>query len=239
MSSQQRLLRPRAIGTPHAQQSIRDSTMQLSSLSLRSPLTSQSPDSFIFPTAAAGEDQASIAPSISSALTTDSGTDLTASTTTTNTAAPRGRTAEPSGLSLLLAQQDEGPSFDHSSEPVTTPTAERPFPTPLQVVVMDAEGHASSAEPSERTPLLDVEAARVPSATNGHGNPEAVARRTSKGVLERWTYRKPAAELGNVLAVAVRALPAVILGTLLNILDGISCTSSQFSKNCSFSDLGI
>lgn len=202
--------------------------MQLSSIPLRSPLTSQSPDSFIFPSALAG-DQASVAPSFSSVLTADTATDLTASTTSASTAAPRGRSQrgslEPSGLSLLLAHEHEDAAAERSHESLITPTAERPYPSPIQVVVTDTSRQYESEsphQPSERSPLLDVEAVATP-YTNGHGSPDAVSKRTSRGVFSRWRGKRPIKHVGDVLTTSMHAVPAVILGTLLNILDGISC----------------
>lgn len=201
--------------------------MQLSSIPLRSPLTSHSPDSFIFPTALTG-DHASVAPSFTSVLTADTATDLTASTTSASTAAPRGRSLrgslEPSGLSLLLAHENEG--AEQSSESVITPTAERPYPTPLQAVVTGLSGQrasGSSRQPSEHSPLLDVEAVPTSYTSNGHGSPDAVSKRSSRGILGLWRGRTPSAHLGDALTATVLAVPAVVLGTLLNILDGISC----------------
>ncbi len=238
MSSPTKQLRPRNIAAPHAQQTIRDSTMQLSSLSLRSPLSSYTSDSFIFPSAVAEvDDQESIA--ASSVAATDSVTDLTASSTPEGAATPRGRPlqgpssaqAEPSGLSLLLAKRNQSASSRSSSESLATPTAARPYPTPAQIVVTDdspATGiqHAVT-QSSERAPLLDVEAARPSygsTEANGDHQSAPVSKRDSKGVVPRWKGYSPSARLGGFFTSAVRALPAVILGTLLNILDGISCT---------------
>ena len=236
MSSPTKNLRPRNISVPHAQQAIRDNTMQLSSLSLRSPLASYASDSFIFPTAAGAGDQASIAPSISSAATTDSATDLTASTSSAGTTTPRGRllrdaaAAEPSGLSLLLAQQSQQLPPQESEDSLATPTADRPYKIPTQIIVTDSTPtvvqHVAVDQFSERTPLLDVEAAQPSYSSAGvdMGNNLPVSKKDYKGVVYRWKGYSPSVALGGVLSSAVRALPAVVLGTLLNILDGISCT---------------
>jgi sulfate permease, SulP family len=208
--------------------------MQLSSLSLQSPLSSQASDSFIFPTAAAAGDQVSIAPSVSSVVDTDSATDLTTSTTSIATAGPRGRSlraagsTQPSGLSLMLAQRGHPEVSPSSIDSLTTPTAERPYPTPLQVVATDTSRQHAPAQASERTPLLDVEAAQstqfyVSPGENGH-SPQPLSKRYFKGAIPRWKAYSPAAALGGAFTSGLRALPAVILGTLLNILDGISCT---------------
>ena len=56
---------------------------------------------------------------------------------------------------------------------------------------------------------------------NGHAQPEAVGKRTARGTLAGWLPQPD--NLKHVPALAIRSLPAVLLGTLLNILDGISC----------------
>ncbi|KAI0337869.1 hypothetical protein BDW22DRAFT_1363648 [Trametopsis cervina] len=250
MSSPGRLSRPRHIAVPHAQQTIRDNTMQLSSLSIRSPLATQSFDSFIFPTvgAAAAGDQGSIAASLSSELTTESTGDLTASTTSVGTAAPARRTPEtsgsfePSGLSLLLARPPND-RFPSSGADSLTPTTERPYPVTLQGAVPKSreEQQERPAPPTEQSPLLDPEAARgsyTSNGTNGVSSAEAVSKRASKGVVNRWKGHSSTAKLGGVLTAAARALPAVILGTLLNILDGISYGMIAFPSAGVFTGLG-
>lgn len=89
----------------------------------------------------------------------------------------------------------------------------------------------SSRQPSERSPLLDVEAAPTPYTSNGHGQSDAVCKRTSKGVLDRWRGEHPATQLKDVMTTTAHAVPAVILGTLLNILDGISCMFVLFETS--------
>lgn len=223
--------------------------MQLSSMPMKSPLSSLSADSFIFPTTVAnipGEDRASIAPSIASVLTTDSATDLSASTATissADTAAPvirAGRRASfhPSGLSLQLARQS-GSELVSSGESLETPTAERPFPRHEPIQRPPSAGHRQSSDQdtrsrqSESTPLLgDVEAAQPAYNGNGNGHAsshlpvEAVGKRTSRGKLVGWGKRVRPDAIQHI-ATAGRAVPAVILGTLLNILDGISCKPSS------------
>lgn len=260
---------------PRAQGSIRDSTMQLSSLPLKSPLSVHFSETFIFPTtslqvpAAGAEDRISIAASLSSALTADSASDVLSSSaataSSTNTAAPLSRervpSTQPSGLSLLRPQraEDEAIPTVTSEESLPTPTMERPYPVPHQHAPLKSSeiaesSHSTAHNPprrySERSHLLgDVEALRATYTTNGHttnGNghvqPEAVGKRTSKGTLAGWGSHllkgAHTEELKHVPALAVKALPAVILGTLLNILDGISYGMLVFPAAGVFTGLG-
>ncbi|KAI0694038.1 sulfate transporter family-domain-containing protein [Cytidiella melzeri] len=95
--------------------------------------------------------------------------------------------------------------------------------------------------PSERTPLLNIEAslpAHVSQGANGHAQPEAISKRDSKAVIRKWKGYSPASSLGGVFTSALRALPAVVLGTLLNILDGISYGMIAFPTAGVFAGLG-
>ena len=82
--------------------------------------------------------------------------------------------------------------------------------------------------------LGDVEAARTSYTNghapeepqiNGHARPEAVGKRATRGTFAGWIPQPDT--LKHVPALAVKSLPAVLLGTLLNILDGISCKSDS------------
>lgn len=301
MSSNSRVTRSKYLGgVPHAQEDIRDSTMQLSSIPLRSPLSTQ--DSFIFPSgsnaahipsdAAAPLSEQPVPPSIATSLSSsalpavdehdsaDSGASGTSSSTHTATTTPRGHlgTFHPSGLSLLLARQAEAHAQDESDDE-PTPTVGRPRPPDVRSIstrslapsvsvslsVADREPYTrnkgadtTSVQPErdlesdlERAPLLgDIEGSYFSYTANGNGNgrgngngngfssgqnghaaPEAVAKRTTRGTLEGWGYRvaryASADSVKGVAAIAVRSLPAVLLGALLNILDGVSCAWCQ------------
>lgn len=175
----------------------------------------------------------------------DSLTDLAASTTTisstpSGSATPRGR-GGPSGLSLLLARQSAEGSPSDSLTP--TPTAEYPngrLPTDpasnVRLLVRPALSPVISfagitpddgaSTPSETTPLLDdLEAAH-------HSNgqlPVSKADITDRRSRIVSILRRPRAphitprDVKNAAVTAVQSLPAVLLGTLLNILDGVSC----------------
>ncbi|KAH9929172.1 uncharacterized protein B0H18DRAFT_220586 [Fomitopsis serialis] len=260
VSSSSKSSRPRNAGL-HTQDAIRDSTMHISSIPLRTTsATPHSEDAFIFPDVdtTPGAVSAGIPPQTGSVVSlvpsnqsTDSFTDLTASTTTIDStpsgaATPRGRQG-PSGLSLLLARQTHEESPSGSSTP--TPTLEHPHgrlrtvPTdPASDVPLDHPPTRSALSPvlsfadaaqadrsntlSETTPLLvDLEAAHP-----GNGRtyvPKAEGKERANRLLSL-LCRPPASHLTlhaakDTAVTAVQSLPAVLLGTLLNILDGVSC----------------
>ncbi|KAH9840810.1 sulfate transporter family-domain-containing protein [Rhodofomes roseus] len=163
-------------------------------------------------------------------------------TTPSGAATPRGRQG-PSGLSLLLARQVQDESPGSSSTP--TPTLEYPngrLPTdPAGDVSLEHPSARSALSPvrsfagaaqvdrvsvhSETTPLLvDLEAAH-------HGNgglfhPSSKGKERASRLLSL-LRRPPAPHLSlhaakDTAVIAVQSLPAVLLGTLLNILDGVS-----------------
>lgn len=261
--------RARHHGLPHAQEDIRDSTMQLSSIPFRSPLSAQ--ESFIWPISVGPTPEVeslSTTTSFSSALPPDEQDfnrdviDIVVSgaSSSTNTAAttPRGPggSFHPSGLSLLLARQTEAATTQLSSNQLSTTATEHSIDTQSpsvqsvarSVPTQDARSVGATSALSlasehehERAPLLgDVESS-FPSYTanggpdrsvnttplNGHATPEAVSKRTARGILAGWHYRafRPTSldSVRDVATTAVRSLPAVLLGTLLNILDGVSC----------------
>ena len=184
---------------------------------------------------------------ISSNHSVDSLADLAASTTTiestpAGTATPRGRQG-PSGLSLLLARQLEAVEDSPGSSSTPTPTLEYPngrLPTdpasnvrppvrPALSPVVSFVGTVPNNQvsmPSETTPLLvDLEAGHH---DNGRisSSKKDVKDRTSRIVS---LLRRPHAphitprDVKNTAVTAIQSLPAVLLGTLLNILDGVSC----------------
>ena len=139
---------------------------------------------------------------------------------------------------------------------MATPTQEHPnpiprhpaAPPPSQPAPLPSNG--AQRRYSERSHLLgDVEALRTAYTTNGHATttnghvqPDAVGKRTSKGSLAGWGHhllkRAHADDLKHVPALAVKSLPAVVLGTLLNILDGISYGMIAFPAAGVFTGLG-
>lgn len=200
-------------------------------------------------------------PSLLSSRHFGSVTDLTASTTTTasaqsGTMTPRGHSG-PSGLSLLLARQNPDEPVSSGTSDAATSRAERP-PFSLAytngVRPLDRESpsiHYENAnpgeahnDPSESAPLLsDVEAAQ-PSYNGGRHPSQKVEgrRRGMKGALSllpRLKLPTPSLRVVKVVSAdAVQSLPAVLLGTLLNILDGISYGMIIFPASGVFSNLG-
>lgn len=172
-------------------------------------------------------------------------TDLEASTSTLSTHPASGEMtprappspSQPSGLSLLLARHDErsrptttSPTADSTT---ATPTLERPtyMGAPLSIVRESRSASPTSEEPlhsNESVPLLsDLEANHQTYHTNGHAQPEPVGKRGTRGAVKDLTLRISKGS-GPVLKDGLKSIPAVILGTLLNILDGVSCTSETF-----------
>ena len=155
------------------------------------------------------------------------------------------RRPPPSGLSIAFARQkgnEEASSSGSSSDP--TPTAEVP-PTGLPAIsenvgarnraaVYDGLLGASPHPPSgrnaddERSPLL----AKNPPTYTAQALPlpishQETSKQKHKHTLNEMSLRvKKVATLGTLAYVAktsVTSIPAVVLGTLLNILDGVSC----------------
>lgn len=91
---------------------------------------------------------------------------------------------------------------------------------------------------SESAPLLaDLEASCQPSYTNnnGYGSASTIKRsRLAKDKLFKVAEKLLTVASRDVfqqtLAIAVKSLPAVLLGSLLNILDGVSCESHYTSS---------
>ena len=192
----------------------------------------------------------SAASSVISFRHAEDGSDLEASTSTLSTQGagaitPRAHsgTPQPSALSLLLARHDEevrsgAPSpvdVVDSQEP--TPTAERPAwmartlstvreQSVTSTAVSHTEGETARAPSDENVPLLaDLEANHRTYHTNGDSRPEPINKRSARGVVKDFGYRI-AKQSGPATKDAVKSVPAVILGTLLNVLDGISCEFS-------------
>ncbi|KIP03684.1 hypothetical protein PHLGIDRAFT_110510 [Phlebiopsis gigantea 11061_1 CR5-6] len=137
---------------------------------------------------------------------------------------------------------------------MATPTQEHPNPIPRRRAApppsQPVSPNGAQRRYSERSHLLgDLEALRTiyttnghATTTNGHVQPDAVGKRTSKGTVAGWgrhiLKRAHADELKHIPALAVKSLPAVVLGTLLNILDGISYGMIAFPAAGVFTGLG-
>ena len=121
-----------------------------------------------------------------------------------------------SNLSILLARHSRSPSRERAAEEegdTHTPIVSQPTPTlhrPQQHTLLPSPCPAVSPRSlTERTPLLPF---RSFPATH-------------------YTSHKWVARAKSTMTEVARSLPAVILGLLLNILDGISCTS-HFAFRC-------
>ncbi|OSC98639.1 hypothetical protein PYCCODRAFT_1374821 [Trametes coccinea BRFM310] len=105
------------------------------------------------------------------------------------------------------------------------------------------DGSAGSRErgtgsSNESIPLLSDLEANTPSYhTNGNSRPQAVGKRSAKGVVKGVVLRISTGS-GPLVKDALRSIPAVILGTLLNILDGISYGMIIFPAAGVFTGLG-
>ena len=179
--------------------------------------------------------------------------DLTTSTSTLSTqtgvSTPRLRPSVPSGLSLMLSRTPEDhvgssgavPDDSQTSTPTVTGRdfiSQFPQPPPLPQTHLAATSLPPPEEEieqasSERQPLLsDVEAVRPAYGSNGHisngpSDPSKPSHVTALNRLKtRLLSKDYKATSEYVVSSLVKSLPAVVLGTLLNILDGISCTSS-------------
>ena len=240
----------------HSQDTIRDSTVEISGMDMRSPtFPTQSHETFIFPDISSTPSERELpvphtaASSVLSFRPAEDVSDLEASTSTLSTQdagtmTPRARPGTSrSALSVLIARHDEqsrsreGSPVTYSNEP--TPVPPRPdamLPSNLREQPgTSAVSKARSASPgrdeahfdssNESVPLLaDLEANHRTYHTNGHRFPEAVGKSSARGAVTAATLRI-AKSSGPLAKDALKSIPAVILGTLLNILDGISCTS--------------
>ncbi|KAI0350290.1 hypothetical protein OH77DRAFT_1413261 [Trametes cingulata] len=122
---------------------------------------------------------------------------------------------------------------------------------PALSIIQESQSRSSSSEgqsratseprqhsSNESVPLLsDLEANHRTYHANGDSRPDPVGKRGTKGVVKDVTLRI-SRNSRPVLKDAVKSIPAVILGTLLNILDGISYGMIIFPAAGVFSDLG-
>lgn len=265
---------PRNALLPHAQDTIRDSTMQISNLPMRTSLStsmqpsSLSPHAFIFPDGAeAAEGQVIDHPisvsfsSISSRLSEEVA-DLTASTSTKSPgdATPKALSSfQPSGLSLLMARESSSERTASTATPRVHPVTQTPTLEGINDVELDSgstpptaengQGHPtvdkhahvpSPGEPAETAPLLgDLEAGQQPSYDSIGATHASNTRKRLKSVFSRFRHQVPGLYVGSELAQkAVQAVPAVLLGTLLNILDGLSYGMIIFPATGLFAELG-
>ncbi|KAH9847094.1 sulfate transporter family-domain-containing protein [Lenzites betulinus] len=105
-------------------------------------------------------------------------------------------------------------------------------------VLSQTSREESPDDTDESVPLLaDLEANHRTYNTNGSHWPEPLGKRQARGVVKDVALRI-AQGSGPLFKDALRSIPAVILGTLLNILDGISYGMIIFPAAGVFTGLG-
>ncbi|TCD70373.1 hypothetical protein EIP91_003725 [Steccherinum ochraceum] len=170
-----------------------------------------------------------------------------------------------SGIALLRSHQEglENVDIPASQEPTPTGTpkafADAPVPAGIASASVDTTPPTSDVlrqdaalreppepEPERRTLLGDVENGPTnyhsvdssPSGRGGGGPQKSFAQR----VINSWRHRLSTApgtsSINKIPAEVVRALPAVLLGGLLNILDGVSYGMIIFPAAGVFAGLG-
>lgn len=216
------------------------------------PSTSPAPESaFIFPSGRLTHETAmkstiSLTSQVSShdSVSIDLTSSMTSHETgnTTPRGAARSPTTNPSGLSLLLSGQRTQPygaspsSYDSSG--AATPVARQniiPEPSRHRPLTIDLSPSQQKSTPFMRLPsenvteatetsalLGDIEAPGQFYTTNASSDPPYKSNFSTKRLLSYVQF-----DAKDVLATAIRSMPAVVLGVLLNILDGISCKRSN------------
>ncbi|KAL1742153.1 sulfate transporter family-domain-containing protein [Schizophyllum fasciatum] len=227
-----------ARAAPHSQDSIRASTVQLSNMLMPSPRHDSPRQNYVFPMIA--PDEVSIpeqpldeAPSMASSILDD----------VSSTRSSEGTPLQASGLTLLRP----------STPPVEVVRDDRLSPTPNDAgspgsptPVASPLGHLKTLPPDplptpardadERTPLLVV----TPPPTGDVSNAPPSKGPAPLDCLRKSIRRTLTPEaVTNVAAQGVKALPAVLLGTLLNILDAVSYGILVFPTSEPFISLGI
>ena len=152
---------------------------------------------------------------------------------------PHYQTTTPSGLSLLLASRraeslrqssrETGlPVSLESSLSLTPQSRIEPIdlsasPPPTRASPQTSRPEGPPPQLSEEAPLLAynvVPNISYSSAEAGLSHPTSKSKFRTKLASASETAR---ARSGDLLVTSVRSLPAVLLGVLLNILDGVSC----------------
>lgn len=144
------------------------------------------------------------------------------------------QTTTPSGLSLLLANRraevfnpssrGEGPPSSPGTSPSLTPQPRVDFttsPPPVQTNYPERPSH----QLSEGAPLLAQRVDPTVSYSSVEaGLPHPIVK-SGLGFKLASASKIARVRSGELLVTCVRSLPAVLLGVLLNILDGVSCES--------------
>lgn len=159
---------------------------------------------------------------------------------------PRYQTSTPSGLSLLLANRPVGPLNPSPREVGLPGSLESPLsltpqtrnesidlssPPPVRVISQTPGFQGPSRQLSEEAPLLAqhmVHHVSYSSAEAGLPRPLSKSKFRMRLVSASQTV---CVRSGDLFATCVRSLPAVLLGALLNVLDGVSCKVIQESHD--------
>lgn len=175
--------------------------------------------------------------------------------TTTPNLTPQYQTTMPSGLSLLLANRraeslspnsrEPGqpvslePSLPLTMHPRNEPVDLGTSPPPIRVAPKTSGAERPSSQLSEEAPLLvhnTVPNISYSSVEAGLLHSPSESKFRTRLASASATAR---ARSVDVLVTSVRSLPAVLLGVLLNILDGISCKFFRGHTVISFLTSGV
>ncbi|KAN0133449.1 Sulfate transporter family domain containing protein [Lactarius tabidus] len=145
----------------------------------------------------------------------------------------------PSNLSILMAQHSRSPSrerADEEEDDSATPVVSQPSPLLYQLQREQRQEHEhqrrSYTPPlGAMTPLLRSLTERTPLLPSSF-------HPTSASTSTHHTPRKWVSHAKSTGSLVMRSLPAVILGLLLNVLDGISYGMIIFPASGVFMDLG-
>ncbi|KAG6841586.1 hypothetical protein C0991_009342 [Blastosporella zonata] len=216
----------------HSQGTIRESTMELSSISFSSssPMRNNSP-----PTTEVLACQPIVASSPPL---------LAPSRQSSGDATPR-PPFQPSGLSLLRHEYETGSKS--GSEGSRTPTA-TPAGSPPESEIVPMPAHRVHWSDAHAKAIPTASSTPVAALVSPPGSPPPVLsettpliRRSSVVSLPKRTAAKTAlglTDISHVMEVGFKSIPAVLLGCLLNILDGVSYGMIIFPGTGVFSELG-
>lgn len=154
---------------------------------------------------------------------------------------PRHQTPTPSGLSLLLAKRraellssssrETGLPGSLESLSLTPQLRNEPIGSstspPVRTVSQTSGPEGSSPQISEEAPLLAHNAAHHISYSSVEAGLSHLPSKSTFRIRLVSASQTVCARSGDLLATCIRSLPAVLLGMLLNILDGVSCEISD------------
>ena len=238
---------PRPTFVPHSQNDIRTHTMQLSNVAISSSKTSHpspslTPSPFEQPLGYGSGSQTSMMPPPTSKYQAAPGTMPSSfKSTRLETVSPNliPRTTTPSGLSLLLANRRAEslnqsprevrlPGSLESSPSLTPQPRNEPVdlsisPSPIRAPPRTSGSEDPSPQLSEEVPLLAHNVVPNTSYSSVEAGLPHLPSMSKFRIRLASASRVARVRSRGLLATCVRSLPAVLLGVLLNILDGVSC----------------